>query len=268
MPTIKRQKEAEMRNRNWVRMMCALLFVVSIALTGCKKHVAASTPTTPPAQPAPPPPVPTITLRATPTSIDRGQATSLQWEAKNATSLRIEPEVGSVQTQGSRPVSPSSSVTYTATAVGPGGSASDSARITVRIPAAPAPGAAARTEPRVSAEDLFKQNIQTVYFDYDKAEIRPDQVAVLQADAKWLKGHPGVKFTIEGNSDERGSEEYNFGLGDRRANVVKEFLVKEGINLSSIKTVSYGEEKPVCRETTEDCYQRNRRAAFSPSPVS
>jgi peptidoglycan-associated lipoprotein len=268
MPTIKRQKEAEMRNRNWVRMMCALLFVVFIALTGCKKHVAASTPTTAPAQPAPPLPAPTITLRATPTSIDRGQATSLQWEAKNATSLRIEPEVGSVQTQGSRAVNPSSSVTYTATAVGPGGSASDSARITVRVPAAPAPGAAARTEPRVSADDLFKQYVQTVYFDYDKAEIRPDQVAVLQADAKWLKGHPGLKFTIEGNCDDRGSEDYNLGLGDRRANVVKEFLVKEGVDVSSIKTVSYGEEKPVCRETTEDCYQRNRRAAFSPSPLS
>src|SRR5437870_2002359 len=91
---------------------------------------------------------PTITLRAAPNAIDRGQALSLQWEAKNATSVRIQPEVGSVQVQGSRSVSPASSVTYTAVATGPGGSASDSARITVRVPAAAAP---TRPVPRADA---------------------------------------------------------------------------------------------------------------------
>jgi len=258
-----------MRNRNWFRTMCALLFVVSLVLTGCKKHVAAGTPTPAPTQPAATPtPAPTITLRATPTSIDRGQTTSLQWEAKNASSLRIEPEVGSVTTQGSRSVNPSSSVTYIATAIGPGGTATDSTRITVRVPPPPAPAASTRTEARASADELFRQNMQTVYFDYDKAEIRPDQIARLQAEAAWLKRNPGLKFTIEGNCDERGSEEYNLGLGDRRANVVKEFLIKEGVDGSSIKTVSYGEERPVCREMTLDCYEKNRRAAFSPSPVS
>jgi peptidoglycan-associated lipoprotein len=120
----------------------------------------------------------------------------------------------------------------------------------------------------VSVDELFRQNIKTIYFDYDKAEIRPDQVAPLQADAAWLKGQPGLKFTIGGNCDERVSEEYNLGLGDRRANVVKEFLIKQGIDPSSIKTISYGEERPVCRETTEECYQRNRNAAFVPGPTS
>src|SRR6185369_12236601 len=113
---------------------CALL--VSIVFTGCKKNVAAAPPA-PAIQPTPPAPMPTITLRATPAAVDRGQSVGLQWEAKNASSVRIEPELGSVQLQGSRMVNPSSSVTYTATATGPGGSTSDSARITVRVPAAP-----------------------------------------------------------------------------------------------------------------------------------
>ena len=257
-----------MRNRSSFRVGCFLLVIVVIAIAGCKKHVAAGTPTTPPVQPAPPPPAPTITLRATPVSIDRGQMTSLQWDAKNASSVRIEPELGAVLTQGSRSVSPSSSVTYTATATGPGGTASDSTRITVRIPAAAAPRTEPRNEPRLSTEELFRQNVQVIYFDYDHADIRPDQISRLQADAAWLKSHRGLKFTVEGNCDDRGSEDYNLGLGDRRANVVKEFLIKEGVEASSIKTVSYGEERPVCREGTDDCYQRNRRAEFELSPTS
>ena len=259
-----------MRNQHWVRTTCFVFLIAAASLAGCKKHVAAAVPTVPPVQPTPPPPAPTITLRAAPASIDRGQTTSLQWDAKNASSVRIEPELGNVQNQGSRSVNPASSVTYTATATGPGGSASDSARITVRIPAAAAP---TRLEPRLEAarvnmDELFRQNVQTIYFDYDKADIRPDQVSRLQANASWLKEHPGLKFSIEGHCDERGSEEYNLGLGDRRANVVKEFLTIQGVDASSIKTLSYGEERPVCRETTEDCYQRNRRSAFVVSPTS
>jgi peptidoglycan-associated lipoprotein len=260
-----------MRNQNWRGAVCFLCLIAAISLVGCKKRVAAASTTAPvqPAPPAPPLPPPTITLRAAPGAIDRGQATSLQWEAKNAASVSIQPELGNVQAQGSRSVRPTSSVTYTAIAMGPGGSASDSARVTVRVPAAAAP---ARPEPRpdsrASINDLFRQNVQTIYFDFDKSDIRPDQISRLEADASWLKEHRGIKFTVEGNCDERGSEEYNLALGDRRANRVKEFLIKEGVDSSAINTMSYGEERPVCREATEQCYQKNRRAAFDPSPVS
>ena len=91
-------------------------------------------------------------------------------------------------------------------------------------------------------------------------------MARLEANAAWLKQHPEVKFTIEGNCDERGSEEYNLGLGDRRANAVKEFLVKQGISQSRINTLSYGEERPVCRVDNESCYQKNRRDDFAMTP--
>ena len=214
--------------------------------------------------------MPTITLRATPAAVDRGQSVGLQGEAKNASSVRIEPELGSVQLQGTRMVNPSSSVTYTATATGPGGSTSDSARITVRVPAAPVAPARTSTSatPTVNSSDLFARNVQPIYFDYDKSEIRGDQFSQLNADAAWLKEHREAKFTIEGYCDERGSEEYNLGLGDRRANRVKEYLIQQGIDSSRIKILSYGEERPICRDETEDCYQRNRRAAFALAPLS
>jgi len=189
-----------MRKRYWHRLAYLSFFVVVFCIAGCKKNVAAAPPAPLPVEPvpAPPPPAPAITLRAAPAAIDRGQSTSLQWEAKNATSVRIQPEVGNVQVQGSRSVAPASSVTYTATATGPGGSASDSARITVRIPAAAAP---TRPEPRseahVSMDEMFKQNVQTIYFDFDKSDIRPDQVPRVEADASWLKEHRGLKFRIE-----------------------------------------------------------------------
>src|ERR1043166_2637346 len=119
-----------MRSKHCCRVVYLLFLAAALGFTACKKHVAAATPPAPFVQPATPPsPVPTITLRAAPPAIDRGQATSLQWEAKNATSVRIEPEVGNVQILGSRAVNPASSVTYIATATGPGGSASDSTRI-------------------------------------------------------------------------------------------------------------------------------------------
>jgi peptidoglycan-associated lipoprotein len=247
-----------------IQNVSIIVALAALALGGCKKHVAANTPAPAPAPAPPPAPKPTITLRATPGTLDRGQSATLQWDAKNATSVQIQPAVGTVTNTGTRSVNPTSSVTYTATATGPGGTTSDSTRITVRVPAPPAARTEPRPAPNVNLADLFKQNIQAVFFDYDKADIRPDQVSRLQTDAAWLKAHPAVKFTVEGYADERGSEEYNLGLGDRRANTVKEFLLKQGVPQSTMTTISYGEERPVCHDENEECYSKNRRAAFTP----
>jgi peptidoglycan-associated lipoprotein len=153
-------------------------------------------------------------------------------------------------------------VSYTATATGPGGTATDIARVTVNIPAPPPPVDAPPRRPDVTSGNVFEQNVKDVLFDYDKANIKSDQVSVLQGNASWLKANPNYRFTIEGHSDERGSEEYNLGLGDRRANAVKEFLLSQGVPANRINTVSYGEERPLCREQTEECYTKNRRAHF------
>jgi peptidoglycan-associated lipoprotein len=200
--------------------------------------------------------------------VDRGQSVALQWEARNASGVRIEPELGAVQTQGSRLVNPSSSVTYVATATGPGGTASDSVRVTVRVPAATTVPPTPNRAPDISVADLFKKNVLPIFFDYDDSDIRPDQISRLNSAATWLRERRDVRFTIEGYCDDRGSEEYNLGLGDRRANRVKEYLVQQGIDASRIRILSYGEERPACRETSEDCYQRNRRAEFVLGPTS
>ena len=251
------------RTRN---ILLPLLFLSALLSFSCKKAVAPP-PAPPPvaATPAVPAPPPTITLRAEPTTIDRGQPTTLQWQAQNAATVQIAPGVGQVAATGNRQVNPASSVTYTATATGPGGSATDTARITVNEPPAPAarPTPPQPRAPDVSTEELFRQSVQEIYFDYDKAEVRPDQVSKLQTNATWLKDHSDVRFTVEGHCDDRGSEEYNIGLGDRRANAVKEFLLSQGIAATRINTVSYGEERPQCREESEDCYQKNRRAGFT-----
>ena len=225
--------------------------------------VCVSTLTTFACKKTPPPPTPTIALRAAPATIERGGSTTLQWEARNAASVTITPGLGDVTLTGNRAVNPASSVSYQATATGPGGTATDVARITVNIPPPPpaAPEAPTR-RPDVDTSRIFEQNMKDITFDYDKADIRPEMASVLQGDAAWLKSNPNIRFTIEGHCDDRGSEEYNLGLGDRRANAVKEYLLAQGVPANRINTVSYGEEKPVCREETEDCFTRNRRAHF------
>jgi peptidoglycan-associated lipoprotein len=114
----------------------------------------------------------------------------------------------------------------------------------------------------VSDEDLFNQNVKDAYFDYDKSDIRPDAQATLTANADFLKAHPGIRFTVEGHCDERGSEEYNLGLGDRRANAVKNFLANLGVSADRIGTISYGKSRPTCTESDEGCWQQNRRGHF------
>lgn len=112
----------------------------------------------------------------------------------------------------------------------------------------------------ITDEEDFPRNVRDAFFDFDKSDIRADAQQVLTANAEWLKSHPNVSFTIEGHCDERGSEEYNLGLGDRRATAAKNFLVNLGISADRINTISYGKSRPQCTESTEDCWQQNRRA--------
>lgn len=106
-------------------------------------------------------------------------------------------------------------------------------------------------------------HLQDAFFEYDRALLRPEVAARLQADAKMLKEHPEMKTTIEGHCDERGSAEYNLALGNRRAEAVKRYLINLGVPASQLSTVSYGKEKPFCSEHTEACYRENRRAHFA-----
>ncbi len=107
-------------------------------------------------------------------------------------------------------------------------------------------------------EEIFKD----IHFDFDKYDIRDEDKPTLKRIADWLIEHPDVKLIIEGHCDERGTNEYNLGLGDKRASTTKQYLVTLGVSMDRIQTVSYGEERPLCTEHTEECWQLNRRAHF------
>ncbi|HLS83214.1 MAG TPA: peptidoglycan-associated lipoprotein Pal [Arenimonas sp.] len=100
---------------------------------------------------------------------------------------------------------------------------------------------------------------RTVYFDFDQDVVRPEFQAIMACHAKYLGDRPGARVTLEGNADERGTREYNLGLGERRGNAVSGALQGAGGSAGQITVVSYGEERPVCTESNEDCWQRNRR---------
>jgi len=116
-----------------------------------------------------------------------------------------------------------------------------------------------------SEEDLAKNVGDRVYFAYDKAQLTPDNQATLDKQAAWLQQYPAVHVLVAGNTDERGTEEYNIALGQRRANVARDYLVAKGTAMSRIRTVSYGKERPQpgadCPE--ESCYAKNRVAVTS-----
>jgi len=131
-------------------------------------------------------------------------------------------------------------------------------------PPAPTPQPTPRVTDEVMTKSLseISSYLKPAFFDFDKADIRPDARDVLAANAAWLKKYTSVHFTIEGHCDERGTAQYNLALGDRRANAAREYLVSLGVDASRIKTVSYGKERPFATGHDEDSWQKNRRAHF------
>jgi peptidoglycan-associated lipoprotein len=115
----------------------------------------------------------------------------------------------------------------------------------------------------VSTEEEFKASVQDAFFDYDTYDIRGDAQTTLARDAAWLVSHPDIKVVIGGYCDERGSNEYNLALGQNRADAAKNSLVTAGVAATHIRVISYGKEKPFCSESTEECWQQNRRAGFT-----
>lgn len=112
------------------------------------------------------------------------------------------------------------------------------------------------------AHGRSSMEFKPVYFSFDQTEIQPDMQEVIVQNANYMKENPSVSVAIEGNTDERGTNEYNMALGERRALTVGKFLVTLGVEESRVRTVSLGEERPLFPEQTEEAYQYNRRADF------
>jgi peptidoglycan-associated lipoprotein len=214
--------------------------------------------------PAPPP---TLSFSVNPSVIERGQSATLRWSASNAESVEIS-SVGRVNPSGSREVSPTESTTYTATARGAGGEDTKSIRLTVNEPPSPPPppppARTTRTRTATDAAREFLDNAKVIYFAFDSAELNEEMQARLRSAAGWLNRpeNRSIRFRIEGHCDERGTEEYNIGLGDRRANSARDFLISLGVAPERIETISYGETRPAVQAHDEQAWALNRRDEF------
>jgi peptidoglycan-associated lipoprotein len=238
-------------NSKSIRIFVLGVLALVMVASGCK------TKTTPP-PPPPPPKAPTATLSANPASIQRGQSATLTWSTENATDVAMDGN--KVDASGSQTVSPTQTTTYHLTAKGSGGTQEATAQVSVAAP--PPPAATPAPTPNVTDEQLFAQMVKDVYFDYDKAELRADAQQSLAQAAQLIK-QKGWKVQIEGNCDERGSTEFNLSLGEHRADSARQVLIQNGVSADSVKTISYGKEKPQCSESNEECWQKNRRDHFT-----
>jgi peptidoglycan-associated lipoprotein len=253
----------------------ALAICLSFFAAGCKKKIGAPPPPVV-VKPQPPPPAkpaaPIVKFfTAEPGTIERGQSSTLRWEVTGAENVSINQGLGAVGSSpnmgtisGNRAVFPSSTTTYTLTASNGGGSVTESVTVNVTQPA-PAPPPT--PQPKATFGEMVARDIKDIYFDFDKSDIREDARNTLTQNADKLKAifseYPNGVVTIEGHADERGSAEYNLGLGDRRALAAKEFLVQLGVSADRLRTLSYGKERPQCTESSESCWQQNRRDHFT-----
>lgn len=236
-----------MNKRNWTLILGVLALLMMVS--GCKKKP-------PPTPPAPPPKPVTATLSANPTSIQRGQSSTLTWSTDGADDVTLEGQ--KVNTSGSQSVTPTDTTTYHLVAKGTGGTQEATAQVTVSAPPPP-PTPTPTPAPQVTDEQLFAQAAQDIYFDFDKADLRPQSQQILAHLAEVVKAHPNWKVQIEGNCDERGSEQYNLALGQRRADSAKKYLAGLGVKGPQITAISFGAEKPKAQGHDEEAWRQNRR---------
>jgi len=235
------------RTLQWSAFMVVPICVAfSVA---CHHEVAKAEPSAPP-----PAPTPTAAISANPANVQHGQSTTLTWQTANASQATIQ-GLGTVPASGTQSVVPDQSTTYDLTAKGPGDSASASTRVTVNWPVANSRPA----EGMMGPQEAWAQRSRDIYFDYDRFNIRTDQLADIQIDAQLLKQYGQLRVNIEGHCDERGSEEYNLALGAERAESVEKALEQLGVSRAQLQTISYGKERPFCDTHNEACWQENRR---------
>jgi len=226
-----------MTGRPWQTTFTVLaLFVASVVLTGCPKKPAPQAGTGPGGGAGP-----TVSGGA---GIGAGGAGSGAGGTGGA--------MGSGPGSGGSMAGGAGSGAGGAGAAGAGGAGSGAGAATgTTIPSLPSP-----------KEFVESAALRDVFFDFDKYDVRPADKGTLDENAKWLKSNTAALLLIEGHTDERGTNEYNLALGERRAKATRDYLVSVGIDAGRITVISYGEERPVCTDKTEACWAKNRRAHF------
>jgi outer membrane protein OmpA-like peptidoglycan-associated protein len=207
----------------------------------CPKKMAAPKPA-----PVAPPPLPTISIMASPASIEQGKCATLTWSSANASRASIDQRIGSVDPSGSRKICPVSTTKYKITAIGDGGAQTASTTVNVIPPPPPA-----KVVDRLTIH---------VNFDNDKADIRKEDVAELQMAIDFIKKYPDHKISLEGHTDSTGSAKYNQTLSEKRAAAVKAYMLGHGVTGGDrIETTGFGESKPIADNKTKKGRFENRR---------
>lgn len=264
--------------RNQILFLTA--FAAIVLMSGCGRKIVpiAASPVAPASTPSrndptlnPAPSAPSISeFVAEPGSILMGQASTLKWSVSNASEISVEPAIGTLPANGTRGVYPSATTVYTLRATGPGGNVTANATVNVAAPNIPPPPADSNKgrDGTMTFSQRLERDVKDVYFDYDHNDLRADAVQTLTGDAMALQAifrdFPSATVAIEGHSDERGSAEYNLGLGDRRAQSAQEFLIQHGIPANRLRLISFGKERPQCTDANEACWQKNRRVHLLP----
>ncbi|HSE94962.1 MAG TPA: peptidoglycan-associated lipoprotein Pal [Methylomirabilota bacterium] len=220
-----------MTRRRWQTTFTVLsLFVAAVMLSGCPKKPAPAAGTSPGSG-------------AGPTVGAGGAGTG------GAGSMAGGPGGAGAGTIGSGPGT--GGAMGAGAAGGAGSMAGGTAATGTTIPALPSP-----------KEFVETAALRDIFFDFDKYDIRPQDKVTLDDNARWLKSNTAALLLVEGHCDERGTNEYNLALGERRAKATRDYLVSAGIDGSRITVISYGKERPVCTERTEACWAKNRRSHF------
>ena len=186
----------------------------------------------------------------------------MSWQSHNADQVSIGENIGPVDVTGKIKLFPDETTTYTVTAQGLGGNVARS--VTVEVLGLEAGRISAEDIDERPLEERFGHFVKPVFFGFDSAELRKKAQLTLEGNIRWLARpeNASLHFIVQGHCDERGTEEYNLALGDKRAKVVEEFLVTRGIDASRITVVSLGEESPFDSHSTEEAWTLNRRAHF------
>lgn len=249
------------------RLLLAVLLI--LAGEGCGRRPAPPLPLpAPPAPSASPPSDSTpaspleLNVRIEPDTIRKGESALLTWEARHAERVTISENIGAVGISGRIRFFPEETTTYTVTAEGAGGKVEKS--VTVQVVYRDVPDLGANDLRDRPWEQRFTYFVKPVFFDFDWAELTEEAKLTLEGNLRWLllPENTQVRFLIEGHCDERGTEEYNLALGDKRAEVVRAYLAARGVDASRIVTLSLGEERPFDTRASEEAWALNRRAHF------
>jgi len=208
---------------------------------------------------------PGANFSANPAAISPGQCSTLKWSLQNVKTAEIDQGVGAVASDGSKEVCPTETTQYMLTGTGPGGTIYETATVTVNAPApAPAPALPPPVEPPpppapAPVRKVIDRLTVRVNFDFDKSNIRKEDVADLEKAVAFVKKYPDSKVALEGHTDSRGTDKYNLKLSQRRADAVKKYLVDKGEKVERITAEGKGEAYPIADNKTEKGRFQNRR---------